>query len=121
MTALIAAALILSGTPARPQPETARGLAVQYADGRRTVTPISAAGRVSWTPLFPRIAGAVTDRDGLRLFAMQYEEALEPGGVAVTVALLYGSPHERRIPVDTVHVSPDRPVRVDALEAFGIK
>lgn len=52
---------------------------------------------------------------------MQYEEALEPDGVAITVALLYGSPHERRVAVDTVHVSSERPARVDALEAFGIQ
>jgi hypothetical protein len=52
---------------------------------------------------------------------MQYEEAREPGGVAVTVALLYGSPYERRVPVATVHVTSADPVRVDALEVFGVR
>src|SRR5215471_5867965 len=98
-----------------------RGLAVQYADGRRTVTPLSTSGRVSYTPAFPRIAGADTSRDGLPLFALQLEEALEPRGVAVTVALLYGKPNERRVPVATVHVTGPEPVRVDALETFGVR
>lgn len=122
MLAVIGVAVGLTLSSAAPaQNEGVRALAVQYADGRRTVTPLSPSGRVSWTPAFPRIDGADTSRDGLPLFAIQYEEAREPGGVAVTVALLYGRPHERRVPVATVHVTGPDPVRVDALEAFGVR
>jgi hypothetical protein len=119
VAAILAAALSLSAAP--HQGDALLALAVHYADGRRTVTPIPTTGRVSWTPAFPRVDGADTSREGLRLFALQFEEAPEPGGVVVTVALLYGSPQERRIPVDTVHVTPTASVRVDALQGFGVK
>jgi hypothetical protein len=115
-----AVTLMLPRAPSAPQPAGIPALAIEYADGRRSVIALSATGRVSWTASFPRIAGAETSRDGLPLFAMQYEEARERDGVAVTVALLYGKPYERRVPVETVHVT-GAPVRVGALEAFGVR
>jgi hypothetical protein len=120
VTACLAVALILAGAPPA-QPETVTGLAVQYADGRRTVRPLTDHARLSWTPMFPRITGADTSRDGLPLFALQFEEAPERDGLAVTIALLYGRPDERRIAVDTVHLTGAAPVRVDALEPFGVR
>jgi hypothetical protein len=78
-------------------------------------------GTSSWTPLFPRIAGAVTDRDGLPLAALQLEEAMAGPSVSVTVSLLYGTPHQRRVDVATAYVTADRAVRVDELSAFGVK
>jgi hypothetical protein len=116
----LVATLLLAGAPPE-QADAVRGLATQYADGRRTVTALSTKGRVSWTATFPRIHGADTSRDGLPLFALQFEEALEPSGVAVTVALLYGKPHERRVQVATVHVTGEQPVRVPELEAYGVR
>jgi hypothetical protein len=102
-------------------PETVRALVVQYADGFKTVTPIGTSGRVSWTARFPRVAGAETSRDGLPLKAMQFEEALDGQAVVVTIALLYGSPHQTRVPVTSVRVTGAQPVRVDALEAVGVQ
>jgi hypothetical protein len=98
-----------------------RAIAVTYADGRRTDSTIGERGRVSWTPVFPRVSGATTARDGLPLNALQFEEALDGQDLVVTLALLYGSPHQRRVPVATVRVTEDRPVRVDELEAFGVQ
>jgi hypothetical protein len=115
---LIAGLLVSSAPPA--QNEGVRGLAVQYADGRRTVTQILSSGRSSWTATFPRIDGVSTDRDGLPLKALEFQETLEDSGIAVTLALLYGSPHQTRVPVTTVHVT-TAPVRVEALEAFGVR
>jgi hypothetical protein len=112
--------LLSSGLPARQSGEV-RALAVQYADGRRTVTALSTSGRVSWTPLFPRIDGAVTDRDGLPLRALQFEEAPDEDGVTVTVALLYGAPHQQRVQVTAARVVDERPVRVAELAAFGVR
>jgi hypothetical protein len=115
------ATLLLAGASRPAQSDSVPALAVQYADGRRTVIALSSSGRVSYTQTFPRIAGADTSRDGLPLFAIQYEEAREPNGLALTVALLYGNPFQRRVPVETVHLTASTPARVNGLEAFGIR
>jgi hypothetical protein len=105
-----------------PASTDVRALRVVYADGRKTTTPISDRGRVSWTPAFPRISGATAaTEDGLPLKALQFEEARDGEALRVTLALLYGTPHERRVQVTTVRVTGEEPVRVDALEAFGVK
>ena len=98
-----------------------RALAVRYADGRVTNRTLSDRGRVSWTPVFPRIPGADTAREGLPLNAMQFEEAREGPNLIVTIALLYGSPQQRRVQVAAVRLPEDGPVRVTELEAFGVK
>jgi hypothetical protein len=122
---IVSLALAVGLTIAHPLPplqaDGIRALAVQYADGRRTVRALSTSGRVSWTPAFPRIQGATTDRDGLPLNALQFEEAIDPQGLAVTLALLYGSPQQKRVQVTTVRLAGEQPVRVDALEAFGVQ
>jgi hypothetical protein len=101
--------------------DTVRALVVQYADGRKTVTPIGTSGRVSWTMRFPRVPGVETSRDGLPLSALQFEEALDGQAVVVTLALLYGSPQQTRVAVTSVRVTGPQPVRVDALEAAGVQ
>ncbi len=118
----MAFAAVLAATGAQPaaQPDTGRGFAVEYADGRRTVTPISLPDASSWTTTFPRVSGADTSHNGQPLFAMQYEWSVEAKGMAVTVALLYGPSHER-VPVETVHVTLDRPARAAGLDAYGIR
>jgi len=107
--------------PASPSQGDIRALAVTYADGRKTNTTLSDRGRVAWTASFPRIPGADTAREGLPLNALQFEEAIEGPNLVVTIALLYGSPQQRRIQVASVRVTEDRPVRVTELEAFGVK
>jgi len=125
--ALLAWGLPLMVSPrAAAQPASAsqgdiRALAVTYADGRKTNTTLSDRGRVAWTASFPRIPGADTAREGLPLNALQFEEAIEGPNLVVTIALLYGSPQQRRIQVASVRVTEDRPVRVAELEAFGVK
>jgi hypothetical protein len=125
VSAAVVAVLLPSGPvwaqPASGPSDTVRALVVQYADERKTVTPIGTAGRVGWTGTFPRIAGAETSRDGLPLFALQFEEALDGQVVVVTIALLYGSPQQTRVPVTSVRVTGEQPVRVDALEAAGVQ
>jgi len=106
--------------PASPSADI-RALAVTYADGRKTNTTLSDRGRVAWTASFPRIPGADTAREGLPLNALQFEEAIDGPNLVVTIALLYGSPQQRRIQVASVRVTEDRPVRVTELEAFGVK
>ena len=110
------------GSPAAAQPaDGIRALAVQYADGRTTNTVLSPTGRVSWTPTFPRVPGADTSRDGLPLTALQFEEAVDGPRRIVTIALLYGSPHQARVQVATVPLNDDRLVRVAELEGYGVK
>jgi hypothetical protein len=98
-----------------------RALSVRYADGRSTNRVLGTRGRASWTVTFPRIPNADTSRDGLPLSALQFEEAPDPPNVVVTLALLYGSPHQRRVQVASVRLTDDRPVSVAELEAYGVK
>lgn len=118
----IVASTLLQVAPSPATPGAVRALRVAYADGRTTVTPITERGVVSWTPAFPRVPGARTaTEDGLPLNALQFEEAPDGDALRVTLALLYGSPHQRRVPVTTVRVTAEAPVRVDALQAFGVQ
>jgi hypothetical protein len=114
----VAATAALAGQSA---PEGVRALKVEYADGRTTHTPMGTSGRVSWTGAFPRVAGADTSREGLQLQALQFEEAVAGPKLVVTIALLYGSPMRKRVKVTTVTVADERAVRVDELEAFGVR
>lgn len=59
--------------------------------------------------------------DGLPPTALQLEHAIDGRDLAVTVALLYGTPHEKRVPVASVRLAGDQPVRVDELTAFGVQ
>jgi len=125
--ALLAGVLPLMVSPraaaqqASASPGDIRALAVTYADGRTTNNPLSHRGRVGWTVTFPRIAGAETMREGLPLNALQFEEALDGQNLVVTIALLYGSPQQRRVQVARVRLTDERPVRVSELEAFGVQ
>jgi len=121
LIALIPATGGAGAQSAAPSPGDIRALSVTYADGRKTNSPLGNQGRVSWTAAFPRIPGAETARDGLPLNALQLEEAIEGPNLVVTIALLYGSPQQRRVQVASVRVAEDRPVRVSELEAFGVK
>jgi len=111
----------LRAAPQAGAPDAIRALSVTYADGRVTNRTLSDRGRASWTTLFPRIPGADTAREGLPLNALQFEEAREGPNLIVTIALLYGSPQQKRVQVASVRVPEDRPVRVTELEAFGVK
>jgi len=120
--AIVAATLVPPlQAPPPPVPGVARALRVEYGDGRKTLSPVSDRGKVSWTPAFPRITGARTaTEDGLPLSALQFEEARDGDALQVTLALLYGKPQERRVQVATVRLTGDTPIRVDALESFGV-
>ena len=119
--ALLSSAGVAGAQPASAPPGDIRALAVTYADGRTTNNPLSNRGRVGWTVAFPRIAGAETMREGLPLNALQFEEALDGQNLVVTIALLYGSPQQRRVQVARVRLTDERPVRVSELEAFGVQ
>src|SRR5215467_4238178 len=84
---------------------TVRLITVQYADGRITKMPVRETGWGSYTPAFPRIPGATTVDSGLALDALQLEYAIDKRDVVVTVALLYGSPHQKRVPVGSVRLT----------------
>jgi hypothetical protein len=122
--ALVIALVSAAAAGAQPpggSPGDIRALSVTYADGRKTNTTLSERGRVGWTATFPRIPGAATAREGLPLNALQFEEAIQGPNLVVTIALLYGSPQQKRIQVASVRVTEDRLVRVTELEAFGVK
>lgn len=124
----VASALVLIAAATAPvalaqavDPNAVRIITVTYADGRTTRTPVREKGWVSWTPAFPRIVGAQTVDDGLALAALQLEHAIEGRQLVVTVALLYGTPHQKRVPVTSVRLTDDQPVRVEELIRFGVQ
>jgi hypothetical protein len=97
-----------------------RALIVRYADGRTVHQLIRPEGGSSWTPLFPRVPGAETARNGLPLTALELRDEPADHARSVTVSLLYGSPHQDRVIVATVSVGGE-PVRVEELTAFGVR
>jgi hypothetical protein len=97
-----------------------RAVAVQFADSRKLFHVLKPTGSSSWTPVFPRIPGAATDRNGLPLSALDVAVAMDGQHASVSVTLIYGSPHQHRIPVATVHVTADATVRLEGLRDYGV-
>jgi len=102
-------------------PNGVRVITVRYADGRTIKTPVRDHGWVEWTPVFPRIPGAQTLNEGLPLSALQFEHAIDGRDLVLTIALMYGMPHQKRVPVTSVRLSGDHSVRVDELTSFGVQ
>ena len=118
---LLPFAMVVAAHAQQPPPDTVRTLTVTYADGRTTNHVLSEKGRVSFTANFPRIAGADTSREGLALRALQFEEARDGRKLQVTVALLYGSPHQLRRKVTTVALDDNVTVTVGELTDHGVQ
>jgi hypothetical protein len=125
----VASVLVLTLFAARPplhaqataDQNTVGLFTVEYADGRTVKDPVREKNWNSWTSQFPRVPGADTTNDGLALTALEVDCVVEPRDLIVTVALRYGMPHQKRVPVATVKLTEERPVRVDELTEFGVK
>ena len=74
-----------------------------------------------WTPRFPRIAGADTSRNGLSLYALDVAHVVEGPDVVFTVSLFYGNGMQQRVRVADVRATPEQPVRVEQLRAYGVE
>jgi hypothetical protein len=118
---LLALVMVVAARAQHPPPETVRTFTVKYADGRTTNQVLSDKGRVSWTAKFPRVAGVDTSREGLPLSALQFEQARDGRNLQVTVALLYGSPHQLRRKVTTVALDDNATVTVGELTDHGVQ
>jgi len=121
VTAFALGAPLPGHEPSLASDDGARALAVTYADGRTSYRVLRPGGGGFWTPQFPVVPDADTTRDGLPLWALQIDHAVDGADVTVTVSLLYGRPHTERVQVATVRVTADGPVRVEALTAFGLE
>lgn len=106
--------------PVATSAEGTQALTIQYANGRSSPRVLLPSGGM-WTPQFPRIPGAVTTKDGLELKALDVRHVVDGPQVVVTISLLYGAGHSKRVEVAAVRVAPDAPVRVDALRAHGVE
>jgi hypothetical protein len=94
---------------------------VSYVDGR-TVMHLIRPSSWLWTPEFPRIAGSDTSRNGQRLKALAYSYVVDGEDLVFEISLLYGSfARDAGVLVDTVRVTPDKPVRVDKLRSFNVE
>ncbi|MEP6918036.1 MAG: hypothetical protein ABJC89_20480, partial [Acidobacteriota bacterium] len=124
---LAASVAVILGIPlstlAQPQPaktDTSRGLSIQYADGRTSTSPLRRSGGL-WTATFPTIAGADTSRDGVPLTTLDVKHAIDGRDVVITVSLFYGGPGQHGVQVATIRLSPDEPVQVNQLRAYGVE
>jgi hypothetical protein len=119
---VIAVALAQAAPPstqaAAPAAATHRELVTTYSNGRTSVQVLKPKGGF-WTPNFPHQPVPKT-QDGLALAALQVDYVLESDGVAATVSLKYGNPHQRTIPVASVRLTDDQPVDVPQLADFGV-
>ena len=95
-------------------------LSITYGDGRTARHIVGAKPTRSWTPYFPKTA-EWRSPEGLAVTAINYVQSPERGGVRVTISLFLGSPHQKEISVAHVLVTPENPVRVSALEPFGVE
>ena len=118
---VFAAAHTLSSAQGSDASTGIRLVAVTYADGRTTKMPLRDGTWDAWTPAFPRIPGALTIDHGLALDAVQFVYAMDGRDLLVSVALLYGTVHQKRVPVAEVRVVDEHPVRVAELTAFGVQ
>jgi hypothetical protein len=121
LTLLVAGANVPLAAQTSDASDVVRLIAVTYADGRTTKTPLRDNTWDSWTPAFPRIAGASTVADGLPLQALQFEYVKDGRVLFVTVSLLYGTVHQKRVRVAEVRLTDEHPVYVDQLPAFGVQ
>lgn len=110
--ALLVAATLLFQAPL--------ALSITYGDGRTTRRIITATPTNAWTPMFPKRA-QWRSSDGLAVTGINYQHVLEDGGVSVTISVFLGSPPQKEIDVARVLVTPENPVRVTALEQFGVE
>lgn len=95
-------------------------LSITYADGRTVRRIITATPTNAWTPMFPKNA-QWRSPEGLPVTAINYQHVLEDDGARVTIAVVLGSPPQKEIHVARVLVTPENPVRVTALEQFGVE
>ena len=117
---LLVLAAPASAQSSRQTTDTGRALSIQYADGKVFNAPLRPTGGM-WTPSFPRIAGADTSRDGVRLTTLGVTYVVEGTDIIVTVTLGYGGPDKNPVKVATVRVSPGTPVLVHELRAHGVE
>ena len=95
-------------------------LSIEYADGRTVRRVITENPTHGWTPLFPKTADWRSP-EGLPVYAINYEHAIEGERVRVNISLFLGTARQREIHVANVLVPPDDRVRVTALEAYGVE
>jgi hypothetical protein len=119
-TVLLVAPATTAGAQTNPFAPAPQAVATQFADGRTTYNLLKPGGASSWTPAFPRVAGENTDRNGLPLAALDVAVVNDGQKTSVSVSLIYGRPHQHKIAVATVTITPDTPVRVHQLREYGV-
>jgi hypothetical protein len=95
-------------------------LSTVYGDGRTSRHVITAQRTNAWTPYFSKTA-EWRSADGLSVAAINYWYVLEDDGVHVKISLFLGRSNQREIDVASVVVTRENPVRVTALEQYGVE
>ncbi len=118
LTLCLAASAVAQTQPSKTDPT--RGLSIQYADGRVSTGPVRRTGGM-WTDTFPRVVGVDTARNGFPLTTLEVKHVIDGSNVVVTVTLYYGGPGQHGVPVKTVRLSQDEPVRIEELRSYGVE
>jgi hypothetical protein len=108
---------VLAAGSAVPQ---AKAVGVRYSDGVISYTRLQQGGGF-WKPSVPTVAGARTERDGLRLYALEVEHQIEGAAMFVNVSLRYGGARGTLVPVARRQLFDGEEYLVEELRAFGVE
>jgi hypothetical protein len=118
--AAIVTGVIAVSAEARQDVPASRALLIHFADGR-TISEQFQPDADMWTPLFPRVPGADTTKNGLQLYALGVGFVIDGDEIVVNVSLLYGQPPQKRVTVATRRMGLSDTARIGELEASGVE
>jgi hypothetical protein len=98
----------------------AKAVGVRYSDGVVSYTRLQQGGGF-WKPSVPTVAGARTERDGLRLYALEVTHQIEGTAIFVKVSLRYGGASGTLVPAARRQLRDGEEYLVEELRAFGVE
>lgn len=98
----------------------AKAVGVRDADGATSYTRLQQGGGF-WDPSFPTVPGARTERDGLRLYALEITHQIEGAAIVVSVSLRYGGARGILVPIARRQLLDGEQYLIEELRTFGVE